>query len=446
MVFTFKQQRELEQLRAVESQQPEITFPFNAEPRAADGDTFEDWLILRLQHAKINRAVNIQFSQPERFFQRFQVTLIIILMLLGLFSTASLISTDQQQVNLFWLLGALLGVNGITLCIWLVVIVLLNRHNSGLLSGLLEWVLKRFFSHKADPSLQQSANLGWWQTTFSPQLQSWRFSFLTHLAWLSFLLGSMLGLFAVFMTQQYDFIWESTLLNEHKFTAIIENLSRAIEFVGLPPPPLEQQAYSPESLRQQWAMFVFSCLMMYALAPRAIALLVASAVVRVTQAHWKLDLSNDYYIALRSRFNQDQWHCKILDDDDAEPASPTTPNAFSTQSIPKSALWYGLEVNPELAWGQLLPRVQGLINDRRQAITLQTQLNDSSEPFVLFVEGRRLPDRGLMRSIKGFNQQYLWLAIVADDDLSAPQQHAWLKATQRCSLNPQQCVLVRTQQ
>lgn len=443
MQLTFKEKVELEQLRAIEKSQPPFLLAHQDSALMSTAESFEHWLLKRLHSRKAHPEAAEAIARPENHFRQFRISLWIIGIVLGLSSASGLLSADQQVVNVFWLLGALLGANAVTLFLWLVFIVFLKSHNSGLLASLINWGLHRIFIKRDLSSAPTASAKIWFNSLFSGSQRSWRFSVLTHSVWSAFLLGNVIGLLVVFSTQRFDFVWESTLLGDSQFHSVTQVLAWPLISVGWDAAFLQpSSSTSAESLRQSWAWFIVLCLLLYGLTPRLLALWASLWVLQYRERNWSLDFSVPYYTHLRNAYRQQQAQSNVIDEDTAT-ASPIVEIAgFSTLRPPPEAPWHGLEVNPSHDWPNIVPNVQALLNAPEDVAKYLATIHLAQSAYVIFVEGARTVDRGLIRHLQGLRSAHMWLAVVSWADTPDEKLKAWLHAAAQAGIANERCFLV----
>lgn len=442
MPLSFQQQVNIEQLRALEQLEPPL--PQGNNLSAIGNLSFEDWLWRRFQLRCQSPKTQALIQQAPNHYRTYVGALVMVFLLLGFASVGGLVSAEQEKVNTFWLLGVLLGANTMTLLLWLLFVALLGSHSQGIIASLQSWGLSLLYRPSANPSPPRAINNTWWHSTFSYRLRTWRLGTLTHTAWLCFLIGSGCGLLVLFTTQQYDFVWESTLMDEHQFRAIFNTLGKPLAVIGISPPQWDVSSgeLSAQLHRQQWAWFVLACMVIYALLPRAIVLSIAMAVLYRRQQQWKIDFSEPYYVQLHQHYNRQYQHIDILDAAPTSTAVKQPTRTFSNQLPPPEAPWMGLEVDPQRPWQSLVPRYTGLLNTQSDVGRFAQQ---QARPSVIFVEAQRPPDRGLKRHLHTLQDESIWFAVISTSATSTEQLQAWLSAAAEADFKPEKCILLKVE-
>lgn len=441
---TFTDKVELEQLRAIETAHPSYRPDRDKSLSSPHAMTYEQWLSTRRDQAREQPQVAEALHRPRAVFQQFQLALWIVTGLLGFSSVSGLLSGGQQVINVFWLLGALLGANAVTLLLWLMFVVLLRSHNQGMVAGALDWVLRKVFIRRKNLSVTTASSEAWFKTQFSGSRRTWRFSVLSHSAWTSFLMGNIIGLLLVFTTQRYDFTWESTLLGEAQFSSLTQTLAWPMTLFGWPAqfPDTSAPSLTEESLRRTWAWFVILCLALYGLVPRVLALFISHLILHSKQRRWNLDFSTPYYAQLRDVFRRQQIRSTIIDADSGAPNTPPKSHQFSTKRPPDQAHWYGLEVDPAYNWQSVVPEVTALLNAPQDVEQHLPRIIQNASPYVIFVESGRTADRGVLRNLQTLQSDRMWLAVVSRPGAKSKRTDAWLEVAAKAGIDHNRCILV----
>lgn len=438
MTRHFSKLQKIEQFRALESGGNQLNRPVDV----ADAASFPCWLHQRVGTAAQDPKTEKALCQPRHLYKRSVALAVAIAFVLGYLSVSSLLSAQSPTLNIFWLLGALLGVNALTLVLWLVFMLLPGGQNRSLLGGLLEWLLARLFARKRETTAAGASASAWFLVAFSAPLEKWRLAVLSHGVWVCFLAGNFASLLVSFTTRQFDFIWESTLLAPSGISPIFSVLAAPISALRLPIPEYFDTGTATAASRQVWALFVLSSLCVYALLPRLLALAASKAVLRHKESRWHLDLSLPYYIHLKHKFSEGRLRLKVLDAETSPAPEASTQLQFSTNAPPENAQWVGLELVDESRFrtltGELSVRLTGLA-----AVTDFCQKRQhSAQPLVICVEGSRPPDRGTVRNLRALAGDAVWLAVLADSPLPAPKQQAWLGAAEAAGLTATQTLML----
>lgn len=430
MNLDFQNKILLEQVRAIESAQSDAILV----PEVHSEKHFLNWLQCRATAMiQLNNWATAIHHGPL-LYQRFTWFLAGLTLFLGVLSTQTLLSSSGPTLNVFWLLGALLGLNGGSLLLWLVFTLALRSSNPGVLANAIHSGLNWLLPTKNKPSTVQVATRAWLETIVTPPLHTWRLSYLSHLAWSAYLLGSIVGLLLMFTTRQFDFIWQSTLLDANAFAAITGTLGAPLELLGLTVPSTTVTEATPV-IRQHWAIFVLCCLILYGLIPRLIALLATLGLDKRAQKNWPLDLSLPYYLKLQGLFWAEAPASEILDPDPSPTAEVTVQAEFRSTSPPEHALWVGLELTD--SWIAKLPSATLFqVSDQASLQQTMAEIDAQSHPLVIAVTSQKGPDRGLQRMLKQLSRPDCWLAILDSAQPPDAKCFDWLQTGIAAGINP----------
>ena len=438
MTRHFNKLQRIEQFRALESAGDRLDRPVDV----PDGASFPCWLHQRVTTAALDPKVEAALCKPRHLYKRSVALAAAVTFVLGYLSVSSLLGAQSPTLNIFWLLGALLGVNALTLALWLVFMLLPGGQNRSLLGGLLEWLLARLFVRKRTTTAAGASASAWFLVAFSAPLEKWRLAVLSHSVWVCFLAGNFASLLVSFTTRQFDFIWESTLLSPSAISPIFSVLAAPIGALHLPVPEYFDAAAATPASRQAWAWFVLSSLGVYALLPRLLALATSKAVLRHKERRWHLDLSLPYYIHLKHKFSEGRLRSKVLDEETSPAPQAATQLQFSTIAPPENAQWLGLELVDAARFRALTGELSACLNGLAAVTDFCQKRQHNSQPLVICVEGSRPPDRGTVRNLRALAGDAVWLAVLSDGPLPLAKQQAWLGAAETAGIAATQTLLL----
>lgn len=285
----------------------------------------------------------------------------------------------SQMLNFFYVLLALLGWHSLSLLFWCVQI--FGKNRPSLLMAWLQKLLMLSPVRRAFDRNQsvQNAVMTVLKQQISP-VQFWYFSHIVHTAWLFALLGSMVGLFGLFLFQRYEFSWSSTLLSKQHFDMMIGILGFIPAKLGLVLPKFGQ------SQPAQFAWLIMACLALYGVLPRLLAWAVCAYRKRVD---FTIDVSLPYYDQLLKKFGQ-----TVIDQDDYQPniIKSQTMVTLSENRIFADFEYAGTAVTDE--------RYFGVVDDGESIDRLLNLSNQNQAQIQLAISTHRPPDRGVMRKIK----------------------------------------------
>lgn len=198
--------------------------------------------------------------------------LILTAILSGVGLAMQITPTQVRTVSLIEALIMLIMLNALFIIVWLVSIVTKPRAR-----GLAGWLFKAISNrlHKADIVRVASAHTS---VMHRYRLLKPTFSSLSHLLWALLLTAALLTLTARFVAFEYEFVWRTTLLSQTQISALLNAFHAIPSLLGLPRPEIDQLSVVAHNNRQV-AIWLLTCVCVYALLPR-LALLLASAWMR----------------------------------------------------------------------------------------------------------------------------------------------------------------------
>lgn len=335
-----------------------------------------------------------RLAQHRRRVQALLWAATVLWFVVGFFAAYGLM--QSSSLNFFFLLLGALGVNTVMLLFWLFTLfyppapknlplsVFYPRQND--IIG--QTMLQLYAEHA------MHANARWQRSKISHRLA---------LAGLSGLFCATLLLLTV---RQYSFNWQSTLLADATFVAMIRALAWLPEQLGFAVPQADAiiQGRNMHDIANaaQWGGLLLGSLLCYGLLPRAIAWFIS---------HWQtrrhavqLDLNFPYYQHLLQ-----QWQRKIVDDADdyqADPIALAPPIKLSETGAHWAILldtphhdstWYERQLGQH--WLN-----QGVLANRDQVAQLIEQLQQHAVQLLIGVRAQHVPDRGTLRVLTRLSQ------------------------------------------
>jgi len=415
--------------------------------------------IARRANSLLSTVEKNSLRAPARHYRQLSIVLLSFFSILGGFATVEVFSgVEQASANFFWILLALLGVNAVSMLIWLAFTVWPNAdaQDDSWLMSLQTWLNQKF-------SQDSHALRAWHQGITNTGGQQWQLSVISHGLWLAFLSGTLVMAWLLLSTRQFDFIWETTILSGDTFVSISQWLTILPSLFGIALPTADHVVASrigefpddPDGLRILWSNLLLSSLALYGLLPRAIALLFS---LFIRRRHWNTispDVSTPYYYQLKMRLSPDTITEGIVDNDRGPHSQTHTVPASSTAIVAKleqlkGICLAGLECDgewppllSEIGLGCLSPTVVSVnAVDRSSREQLLTEVSHHNvHNIVLLARFEAAPDRGVVRFIQQLNSKpaTLWLLLVEHRTPQAPQQwHDWLSAASDAQLQPEQ--------
>lgn len=334
-----------------------------------------------------------------RGFERLGLLVVALLALVSGFGMAlGVLGDGTRPVNVVWALGGLLGLHLFGLLIWLIGIWLGGRDAGGLLGKAWQWLARRMARRGPAVLLARA------RTEFlgSAGLNRWALGAVTHLIWLLALLGALAGMLLLFMLRGYQFTWETTILSDDFFAALVGALGWLPGALGLDVPDAQTVQASgagvvvAEEARRAWAQWLLGCVLVYGVVPRALLWAGCQAWFGRQRTALKLDLGLPGYLVVADRLMPASERIGITDPDH----SASHPTAGAQIHVPGAGAptLIGIELRPERPWPPLLARGVidgGRIDDRRQRKDALARLAALPPARLLLACDARLsPDRG----------------------------------------------------
>jgi hypothetical protein len=445
VILSPRQQLLAEQIRAIEEHQGVIAQP----PTPVADLDFSTWLAARNRALQQQPQIDSAVRHAPLLFRRVLLAVLVLAGLAGALTCAKSLASAGAQLNIFWVLGVLLGLSWISLLLWLVTLAL-HREQAGVVAPLFSKLLDRLLPERPAPTSVQAADRVWFRRLFFSRAGAMRLGWITHGIWSAYLLGGVLGLTLLFTTRQFDFVWESTLLGGDSFVQITHWLTPPLEALGLPVPDTSQILASglgdtgqAAGARRTWALFLLGCVLVYGLVPRLLAGLICRLLEWRLQRRETLDLGQTYYIRLQREFWPRHTPPRVLDADpgpDLRQSPPAGSGDIARAALPAHCLWLGLELPqhcapPAVAQGTLIN-----IQDEQSLDQARRLMESQSAPVALLIDGNKAADRGLQRIVlqlaEHIGRKNLWL-VLSERPTQAKWQ-SWLQAAARAGLTPAQ--------
>ncbi|MCB5162558.1 DUF2868 domain-containing protein [Marinomonas algarum] len=373
-----------------------------------------------------------QFWRLKRYFIRTLMAVFVVSFILGFLAVPSAFATHQSsQINIFWLLLVLLGFHGLNLLIWSITVLSSRKktmgHKGALLSVLLFLNRKIGQFTQVDPHVSQ-AFLHW---QCPPRANVWLVSGVSHGAWASYLFAGWLMTLLLLLTNQVDFVWETTLLSDQAFLSLTQSLSSIPQWFGLAlPNHLDILASRVDlvsqtaSTRQHWANFLLASIMLYGVLPRLLLAGLCWGLYQWQRA--RLPLSSTEEI-IQNRYQHKETQIKhIVDAPMSSPSNSATTVTDDQGALSPAALsghWALFE------WSDATPELLAqaasitLLNSRDQQAQFLTSAD--AAPVYVVVNGAQSPDRGTRRFFTEASKSYPSLTLVIAGEKTAPFTDDW---------------------
>lgn len=445
----------IEQVRYIETEQTLVCDNEEVFTEHAVHQDFEDRLWQRAKCLQEQHELSPLLARAARLARYAKTAALLVAALLGALGVIYAI-TDDQSINIYWLLLVLLGFNFISMLLWLTGISLnMDGLIAGILARLTSWLPEHLESNGKSSTL---ADRAWLACHFSGAPGKWQFSKITHQLWLVYLLTGLAVMLLLLMVRQYDFVWGTTLLSDNAFVKLTEVLAAPLQASGFATPSAAQveasrigtdmtQASSAE-FRYAWAQFLLGVLLLYGILPRILLWAWSALMCSFARGRFALDYYLPYYISLRQRLMPLASHGQIIDADTSTPVvsemtakkPPATP---LPHALPAETQWVAVELGDHINWPPLSVNPAndlGQVIDRESLRSILQQLQGHANPVIaVSVASTRAPDRGVQRTIASLmaNSSQRWLVLLQQPDveaISSSRLAAWYRLAEACEV------------
>ena len=467
MPLTFGEKLLIEQIRCIEESGAVSNDVPTAIQHSSSGEShlsFEQRLAARAAAFSQRSDIQQQLHQAARLSRIMSLSLMAIASIAGALAVLQAIEASTTTLNIYWLIIVLLGINSLSLLLWLTSLFVWRPTATpqGIVATLWHWLEKRLAGPQ---TLQAAASKAWINTCHHGNAGRWWLSELTHNLWLCYLSAGCIVLLLLLMTRQFDFVWATTILSSDVFLILTDVLATPLTWLGLTTPTAEQiqlsqygaEQQTPTDLRQVWAVFLMGSLIAYGILPRLILWLLCKLMRTRSQQRFQLNLALPYYIALRHQLTPDIGTSKIVDADDSRHTSDAdTTDLTQPVDIPCDAHWVAIELSSADHW-PLSPSHNdcghitsaATLERALQQLDQDIQHQKPQRPRVVAVSINRLPDRGLTRTLQKLfahtPTENRWLAVIVHDqaDMSAERLAQWRQTARHCEIPNSQISLIQ---
>ena len=321
--------------------------------------------------------------------------------LAGITAAVAALGNGARPVNLALAVAGLLGLNLLTLLLWLFSFGVQGGTSGTLLAD--AWLaLTRRLARGPDAALAPRALL---ELLSRHQLTRWSAGALSHGLWLLAMLACLSTLMVLLSVRSYAFQWETTLLSPDTYVAVVQGLGRLPGLLGFPVPDPQTIRASdgvqalPPGAYAVWSGWLLGVVVVYGLIPRLIALMVSGIMVRHRAARVQLDASLPGIAELHDRLMPQRVLTGI---DSPEPDAQTSQVPAPLNHLGTGAVaMVGVELPSDLTWP---PRPLhegtvdlGVIDTREQRRHVLEALRRSPASRLLAAcDARQTPDRGTL--------------------------------------------------
>lgn len=313
-------------------------------------------------------------------------------------------SVQARELEVLWVLMAVLGLPTLTLILWVLGMIFVGRSAPPMpwmhmvVSHLANLASKGLQGPHGEFTLKAALGL------LATPAGRWGMSVVSHLFWLVLTVAALILLMLQFTVAQYDLGWGTTLLSEERAIALLQTLAWLPDQLNWLPENPEQWLMSGRlgndlaQVRMEWAAFLLTLLCLYGVLPRLLALGLSVIMWRIFSRRMSLDLSQPGYVRLQGVLMPQ-----------AMPLPPSKAR-FSLPKVPlrkKSPTGQGVFLvaveSPGKARQALTMPSEftdlGDVNTREDRVRVLAALDAKREPvgcLVVVCDARRTPDQGLV--------------------------------------------------
>ena len=399
----------------------------------------QNWLIQRAYDREGESGV---LSNIQRWAKhaRFLFALLLILAIIsGASAAMGFFGSEQKNVNVIWTLIGLIGVHFLALLAWL----LGGRLTGGWLGRISFWLMS--YWPKTDPLEPSAATklaraLG--VVMSSKGLGKWTLSCITHAAWLTALLASLLTILLALSVRSYSFVLETTILSDAVFGEVIRGFAYLPSLVGFAIPSDDMirgafegaQLAQPDAARRAWASCLSGGLLVYAIIPRALVLLFSLFRLKRAYSAMQLDVKMPGFAQL---FAQTSTQYRVVD------AAPAAVPPAQLQALAKGAGdslgLVALELGKDLSWPpkgfssaqQVLLFDEVVETGAQQKAVLQVLHSTPARRLLIVCDARVSPDRGSLHwlvDLSKFTEALAVCVLNPKGDRANDRRPVWMQS------------------
>ena len=352
----------------------------------------------------------------------------------GVFAAmGSLDTSGEQPVNIFWLLGAILGGQTLLLLAWLLLALvggrLLRRFSiGGVIITTAGFIASKFtIGGDADGKTRRrrvgAAAAAIANADFGGSRARWALGTISHLAWTAFNSGLLVSLLAILSIQQFDFGWETTIGSDEFFEEAGEVISIAPNWVGFDVPTEDQLhaaridpttgtlADAGDPPRRAFSGLLIGSVVLYGLAPRIILFLACLGLWRRTRRRWRPDTDAARFAPLRRMTEPQAVRVGTQSVDRNDLSTDDEQLVPIEQRRTEGAAIVGIELDtPACGWpppcGAPVEDL-GILESREDRAAIARRLSiATTRParLIAIADVATTPDRGISRSLEQIHQ------------------------------------------
>jgi len=404
----------------------EKTAPSDKFKAAYQNLKFEDAVLKRTDLAELRYQTAPIFNHFKYLINLLNGLMCFVFLILGATSISQLlVNENNSQINFFWALLLFIVPNFLSLLLWFflyfkskaVNFTWVASFSLSLISLLDKLQHKITTQHLYYPALFQY----YFDHRFGSYLGRSQFSFMSHFWWCSYLLGATFSLLLVLATHQFDFIWQTTILNEDAFLWLTQLLTYLPELLNISVPSVKEVAYASINAvnsvdmaqynRVNWSNLLIFSLVIYALMPRLILTFIFYRRIKYKQQNFKPDFTLPYYLQLKNIIHPIM-NARFIKDADRQISENTNKRIPAADfnhnmSMPLDAFPIAIELTQQ-AYQDALKIVNAhysvkllnIIDRESEEKVLSALASSHLSGLIVFVDIARLPDRGWLTLIK----------------------------------------------
>lgn len=332
-------------------------------------------------------------------------------------------SVENHTINIFTALGCLLGLNLFMLVLWIIGM-LFGGQSMSQLGRFVVWLTNKLTGKKQVAQLMPA----FFGLLHQRHLERWLLGRLTNGLWLLISVFALISLLSLLATQRYGFIWQTTILSDTHFVAIVQALGSLPKLLGFPIPPeslIRRSGDLPvmtDAARQVWAAWLVGVLVVYGILPRLILFLGCTVCWHYGYKRLSLDLNKSTYHLLKPR---------LLPTSEPLGVKAPAPTVWSKRlpvvhnGVQWGAMVVGVELEQSYPWPPSISESTidaGIIETREQRKEILEQLvNNPVAKLLIVCDPKRSVDRGTLTLISEMAycaaDARVWLLVDEKTDL-----------------------------
>ena len=352
----------------------------------------------------------------------------------GAIAASATLGGGDRPVNLAMAVSGLLGLNLLTLFLWIVSFGLRAGESSSLLADL--WLrLTKSLARGPDAALAPRALL---EIIARQKASRWSAGIMSHGWWALALLSAVVMLVLLLALRRYQFQWETTLLSPDTYVAIVQSLGWLPSLLGFaqPGPDIvrmsDGQHVLPEAVHALWSSWLLGVITVYGLLPRIALLALSWIMVRKRMRNLSIDPSLPGIAELHERLMPTSINTGI---DALAPAILPAHAAGPARVAEAGATCIlGIEIPDDLEWPPFAVPGHvhniGIIESREDRRTaLEMLRRHPPERLLVYCDGRQTPDRGTLALLAEFRglSAAVCVGVVPEHD-GATRRMQWQQA------------------